>query len=177
MLKEWSTKWTLGEEELKVLRDTFGEKVAFYFAFLQSYFSFLVIAASIGVGTYFLLPEFSLFFSVANCLWSVVFVEYWSRQEVDLAVRWNVRNVSQLQSKRARFQPEAEVEDPVTGEIVKVFPARKRLLRQALQVPFALGASAILSALYASVFAIEIFISEVYNGPFKGVMVCFPKLF
>src|SRR5690606_29384289 len=149
----------------------FGERVGFYFAFLQSYFSFLVFAAAIGMGSYFLLPEFSVVFSIANCLWSVVFVEYWKRKEVDLAVQWNVRNVSQLQSKRARFRPEAEVEDPVTGEIVKTFPVWKRLVRQAAQVPFALGASGILSALYACVFAIEIFISEVYNGPFKSIMV------
>lgn len=98
-------------------------------------------------------------------------MEYWKRKEIDLAVTWNVRNVSQLQHKRARFQPEAEKQDPVTGEVVKVFPAWKRLQRQALQIPFALGASAILSALYASVFSIEIMITEVYNGPFKGILV------
>jgi anoctamin-10 len=112
-----------------------------------------------------------MLFAVANCLWSVVFVEYWKRQEIDLAVRWGVRNVSQLQNKRAQFQYEKEVEDPVTGEVVKYFPAWKRLCRQLLQIPFALGASSALSALYASVFAIEILISEVYNGPFKSGLV------
>lgn len=146
-------------------------QVAFYFAFLQSYFSFLIIAACFGAASYLLLPQYSLVFAVVNCLWSVVFVEQWKRQEVDLAVRWNVRNVSQLQSKRARFQPESEKEDPITGEIVKVFPASKRLVRQVLQVPFALGASAILSVLYAIVFAIEIMIAEVYTGPFQSVLV------
>jgi anoctamin-10 len=146
--------------------------VAFYFAFLQSYFSFLVIAACFGAAAYFLLPQYSLVFAVLNCLWSVVFVEQWKRQEIDLAIRWNVRNVSQVQSKRARFQPEAETTDPVTGEIVKVFPAWKRLVRQSLQIPFALGASGILSALFAVTFGIEIMISEVYNGPFKSVLVC-----
>jgi len=148
-------------------------QVAFYFAFLQSYFSFLLIAACFGAASYILLPQYSLIFAVVNCLWSVVFIEHWKRLEVDLAVRWNVRNVSQLQSKRARFQPEAEKEDPVTGEIVKVFPAWKRLVRQALQVPFALGASGILSTLYAVVFGIEVMISEVYSGPFKSVLVCY----
>lgn len=150
--------------------------MAFYFAFLQSYFSFLVIAACIGSASYFLLPQYSLVFAIFNCLWSVVFVEQWKRQEIDLAVRWNVRNVSQVQSKRARFQPETEKEDPVTGEIVKVFPAWKRLCRQALQIPFALGASVILSALYAVTFGIEVMIAEVYNGPFKSVLVQHPAI-
>lgn len=104
----------------------------------------------------------------------MIFVEYWKRQEVDLAVRWGVRNVSSLQNRRAQFAHEKEVEDPVTGEVVKFFPAWRRLARQSLQIPFALGASALLSALYATVFAIEIFLSEVYNGPFKSVLVFLP---
>ncbi|RPA91933.1 DUF590-domain-containing protein [Choiromyces venosus 120613-1] len=173
-LKNWSTTWIVSIEELEKLRDRFGEKIAFYFAFLQSYLSFLVIAAAIGVGAYILLPQYSPVFAISNCLWSVIFVEYWKRQEVDLAVRWSVRNVSQLQNKRAQFIHEKEVEDPVTGEVVKFFPAWKRLLRQILQIPFALGASCMLSALYAVVFAIEILLSEVYTGPLKSVLVFIP---
>ncbi|CUS07791.1 unnamed protein product [Tuber aestivum] len=132
--------------------------------------------ATIGVGSYFFLSQYSLAFAISNCLWSVIFVEYWKRQEVDLAVRWGVRNVSQLQNKRAQFVHEEEVEDPVTGEVVKFFPAWKRLCRQLLQIPFALGASGMLSALFAVVFVIEIFISEVYNGPFKSVLVFIPTV-
>lgn len=104
----------------------------------------------------------------------MIFVEHWKRQEVDLAVRWGVRNVSSLQNRRAQFIHEKEIADPVTCEVVKFFPAWKRLARQSLQIPFALGASAVLSALYASVFAVEIFLSEVYAGPFKSVLVFLP---
>lgn len=118
-----------------------------------------------------MLPQYSAVFAVANSLWAVIFVEYWKKKEVDLAVTWNCRNVSQLQHKRARFQPAGEAQDPVTGEIVQTFPAWRRLQRQALQIPFALTASLILSALYATVFAIEIMITEVYNGPGKAVLV------
>ncbi|KAI5853032.1 calcium-activated chloride channel-domain-containing protein [Morchella snyderi] len=175
-MKRWSTTWTIGPEELGKLRDRFGEKVAFYFAFLQSYLSFLVIAAAIGAGAFFLLPSYSLTFAITNCLWSVIFVEYWKRQEVDLAVRWGVRNVSSLQNRRAQFKHHKEIEDPITGEVVKFFPAWHRLARQALQIPFALGASGLLSALYACVFAIEIFLTEVYNGPFKTVLVFLPTV-
>lgn len=175
-MKRWSTTWTIGPEELGKLRDRFGEKVAFYFAFLQSYLSFLIIAAAIGAGAFFLLPAYSLTFAITNCLWSVIFVEYWKRQEVDLAVRWGVRNVSSLQNRRAQFKHHKEIEDPITGEVVKFFPAWHRLARQALQIPFALGASCLLSALYACVFAIEIFLTEVYNGPFKAVLVFLPTV-
>ncbi len=69
---------------------------------------------------------------------------------------------------------EKEAKDPVTGETMKVFPARKRLLRQLLQVPFALSAALALGSLIAICFGIEIFISEVYGGPFKSVLVKLP---
>jgi hypothetical protein len=45
------------------------------------------------------------------------------------------------------------------------------MYRQLLQVPFALLAAVALGAIIATCFAIEIFISEVYNGPLKGYLV------
>jgi anoctamin-10 len=40
-----------------------------------------------------------------------------------------------------------------------------------LQVPFAIAAATVLGGLIAGCFAIEIFISEVYGGPFKAYLV------
>ena len=101
----------------------------------------------------------------------MVFVEYWRRQEVDLGLRWQVKGVSSLQTPRRKFRPEKEVRDEATGEMRPVFSWRKRLLRQLLQVPFALVAALSLGAIIATCFAIEIFISEVYKGPFKSYLV------
>ena len=98
-------------------------------------------------------------------------MEYWKRQEIDLAVRWGVKGVSAIHEKRKEFQYEKEVQDPVTGETIQVFPATKRLARQALQIPFAVLASLALGTLIATCFGIEIFLSEIYNGPFKGALV------
>lgn len=92
-------------------------------------------------------------------------------QEYDLGVRWASRGASAIQAKRNEFQPEMEQQDPMTRETVKVFPAPKRFLRQMLQIPFALVASIALGTLIATCFGIEIFISEIYNGPLKGVLV------
>ena len=170
-IKEWSTKSSLDDDDLNQIRDRFGERVAFYFAFLQSYFSFLLFPAAFGFGAWLILGQFSWFYAIVNCLWSIVFFEHWKQKEVDLAVRWGVRGVSKIQHPRPQFQFEREAQDPVTGEIIKVYSPYKRLSRQLLQVPFALACVVILGGLIMSCFAIEVFITEVYTGPFKQYLV------
>ena len=170
-IKSWGTKYVLDDKDLDDIRDRFGEKVAFYFAFLRSYFAFLLFPAAFGFGTWVLLGQYSWVYGVVNCLWSVVFFEYWKKKEVDLAVRWGVRGVSKIQQPRPQFQFDHEALDPVTGEVVGVFSPWNRLQRQLLQVPFALACLLALGSLIVSCFAIEIFISEVYNGPFKQYLV------
>ena len=178
--KEWIKKWAtvtfLKVEDLDEIRDRFGEKVAYYFAFTQSYFAFLLFPAAFGFSSWVLLGHFSSIYAIVNCLWSVVFIEYWKQQELDLGVRWGVKGVSSIQEKRREFQHEREIKDPITGETVQVFPATKRLYRQLLQLPFAVLASSALGLIIATCFGIEIFLSEVYNGPFKGILVFLPTL-
>ena len=151
-------------------------KVAFYFAFTQSYFAFLIFPAAFGFSSWVLLGHFSPLYAVINGLWGVVFVEYWRQQEKDLGIRWEVKGVSAIEEKRREFQPEKEVADPITGERIQTFPAIKRFGRQLLQLPFAFLASLALGALIATCFGIEIFLSEVYNGPFKSILVSRPMI-
>lgn len=106
-----------------------------------------------------------------NSLWCIIFVEYWKRQEVDLSCRWQTHGVSAVQTKRRQFKPEKEVRDESTGEMQGVFPATKRMQRQLLQIPFAILAAIALGVIIATCFAIEIFISELYNGPLKTYLV------
>ncbi|ELQ37669.1 hypothetical protein OOU_Y34scaffold00584g2 [Pyricularia oryzae Y34] len=175
-IKRWSTKYILDDADLNEIRDKFGENVAFYFAFLQSYFKFLVFPAAFGFAAWLVLGKFSWVYALVNCLWSVVFFEYWKKKEVDLAVQWGVRGVSKIQQPRPQFQHESEAQDPVTGEIIKVFPPLKRLSRQLLQIPFAIACMGVLGSLIFSCFAIEIFITEVYNGPFKQYLTFLPTV-
>lgn len=170
-IKKWSTKYVL-DDEIDEIRDMFGEKVAFYFAFLQSYFTFGMFPAAFGFGAWLVLGRYSWIFAAVNSIWTVIFFEWWKKKEVDLAVQWGVRGVSHIQLPRTQFQWDHEKVDPVTGEPVKVYSPHKRLRTQFLQVPFAVVCMLILGALYVFCLAIEIFLSEVYNGPFKSYLVC-----
>jgi len=175
-IKEWSTKYILEDKDIGLIREKFGEKVALYFAFLQAYFKFLVFPAAFGFSTWLILGQFSWLYAIANSLWTVVFFEYWKKKEVDLAVTWGVRGVSKIQHPRPQFKFEQEAEDPVTGEIVKVYSPLKRLKTQLLQVPFTLACVIILGSLIAMTYSVEIFISEVYDGPLKSYLVFVPTV-
>jgi anoctamin-10 len=175
--KAWITRLTskyfLDARDFKDIKDRFGEKIAFYFSFLQSYFLFLTFPAFFGFCSWVLLGQYSPIYAIINGLWCIIFTEYWKKQETDLAVQWGVRGVSKIQRQRPEFKHESEVKDPITGEQVKVYSPVKRLAHQLLQVPFAIAASVALGSLIAGCFAIEIFISEVYTGPFKGYLVSY----
>jgi len=173
-IKRWSTSYFLKIEDLDEIRNRLGEKIAFYFAFTQSYFTFLLFPAAFGFSAWLLLGHFSPIYGIVSAVWCTVFTEYWKHQESDLSVRWGVRGVSKIEAKRRDFKHEKQITDPVTGETVAIFPAVKRLQRQLWQIPFALGAATLLGALIATCFGIEVFISEVYNGPFKSVLVFLP---
>ncbi len=175
-IKKWSTQYLLTPEDLEEIRDRMGEKIAFYFAFTQAYFTFLAVPAGFGLFAWLFLGYYSAWYAIVASLWSVVFVEWWNHQEQDLATRWGVKNVSGIDEKRKEFSPKHVVDDPVTGEQMRIFPARDRLQRQLLQIPFVIAAVLILGTLISACFAIEIFISEVYTGPFKSVLTFLPTL-
>ncbi|PYH87712.1 DUF590-domain-containing protein [Aspergillus ellipticus CBS 707.79] len=175
-IKDWSRKTFLSPEDLDQIRNTFGESVGFYFAFLQSYFRFLLFPALFGFSCWLLLGSFSIIYTIVNCLWCIIFIEYWKRQEDDYSCRWQTKGVSAVRTKRREFQPEREVHDESTDEMRGVFPATKRMYRQLLVVPFAMLSAVALGLIIATCFAIEIFISEIYNGPLKTYLVFIPTI-
>ncbi|TVY40027.1 Uncharacterized protein LSUB1_G004062 [Lachnellula subtilissima] len=156
-IKQLTSKYFLNSEDLAEIKDRFGEKNCILFCF------FAII-----------LP----IFDIPSWFWVLflVFVEYWKKQETDLAVQWGVRGVSKIQLTRPQFKHESTATDPVTGEEIKVYSPFKRLARQLLQVPFALTAALVLGSLIAVCFGIEVFISEVYPGPFKAYLVFLPTV-
>ncbi|PFH59057.1 hypothetical protein XA68_12875 [Ophiocordyceps unilateralis] len=176
-IQKWSKKRFLEQDDIDEIRNKFGESVALYFAFLRSYSTFIVFPAALGFAAWLLLGQFSYTYALGCGLWSVVFFEYWKKKELDLAVQWGVRGVSAIQHQRPGFQWEFETEDPITGEPRKVYPYVKRLQTQLLQIPFALASILVLGGLVVFCNSLEIFINEVYDGPFKQYLAFLPTVF
>lgn len=136
----------------------------------------MIFPAAFGASCWFLLGGFSPIYAIVNSIWCVIFVEWWRRQEQELAIRWGVKNVSTIEDRRKEFKAVKKVTDPVTGQNVDYFPAKMRLQRQALQFPLAIFSVLALGAIICTCYAIEIFISEVYDGPLKSVLVFLPTI-
>jgi len=136
----------------------------------------LFFPAAFGFSCWVVLGHYSAVYAIVNGLWCVVFVEWWKRRETELAIRWGVKHVSSMEDKRKEFKPEKTITDPITGETILFFPASKRLYRQLLQVPFALGSALALGTLIVVCYGIEIFISEVYDGPGKSILIYLPTV-
>lgn len=97
-------------------------------------------------------------------------------REFDLSHRWGVRGVGVLKVNRPQYKWEKEVKDPITGQVMHVFPGWKQFLRQLLLIPFASVAAAALGSLIVVTFASEVFISEVYSGRFQGFLEFAPTI-
>ncbi|KAH8551004.1 calcium-activated chloride channel-domain-containing protein [Umbelopsis sp. PMI_123] len=176
-IDSWNHKWLIGEDDLQLIRDHFGEKLAFYFAFLQDYLLWLSIPAVMGVIAHFTLKNtFNITYGTMVMLWSVVYLEAWQRKERNLAVKWGVRNYSKHDKQHSGFATEKMVTDAITGELVPYCSPWKLFIRRAVTVPGVAVAAGGLSIVVGFVFAVEVFLHEYYNGPFHKFLHYAPTI-
>ncbi|KAL5425215.1 hypothetical protein PMIN04_002712 [Paraphaeosphaeria minitans] len=175
LLVHLSKKFFLSSEDLDQIRDLWGTKVAFYFAFIQDYFLSLAFPCVAGVLAWAFLPKYSLAFAVVICIWCTVFLEYWKIREVDLSIRWNVRGVGKLKVNRPQYQFEKEFVD-AAGRVQHYFPRWKRIVRQLAVVPFLVLSTLFLTIVIGTVFALETFIVEGYDGPYDYYLEYIPTV-
>ncbi|KAJ2488696.1 hypothetical protein IWW37_004600 [Coemansia sp. RSA 2050] len=170
-VKHWSSKWLIDRHDLRRIREHFGEEIAMYFAFLQSYFLWLSIPAAFGTLWWLLGWSFSWQFGILLVLWSVLFTETWARRESDIATYWGVHGVQKVSSlRRPNFRPDRHVVDPATGEPVPFFSNGKRWLRRLLGIPVVLVLALLMALFVSFIFALQTFVSEYYDGPLHTLL-------
>ncbi|KAH7079673.1 calcium-activated chloride channel-domain-containing protein [Paraphoma chrysanthemicola] len=175
LLTHLSKRVFLTLDDLDKIRDLWGAKIAFYFAFLQTYFRSLAFPCIAGIFAWAVLPKYSLLFALVVGVWCTVFLEYWKIKQTDLAIRWNVRGVGDLKLNRPQFQFDREIVDSA-GRVRHYFPRWKRVLRQLVVIPFVFVSTIFLGLLITLVFVIETFISEAYEGPYKFYLEYLPTV-
>lgn len=166
----------ISEDEIETLRFHFGEKIALYFAFLNTYFTSLAPAAVLGLMFWLTGEAYNPVYAVMLILWACTFVEVWRLRERKLAVRWGTTNLGNTLERRAAFRPRTVTRDPVTGETLEVYEWWRRELRVIASLPVVLLFVVLLIATLTAIFFIEVIVAEVYDGPGKGIVPLIPTI-
>ncbi|KAK5996205.1 hypothetical protein PT974_04634 [Cladobotryum mycophilum] len=175
LLRHLSKRIFITDKDLDQIRNLFGSKVAFYFAFIQTYLVFLAFPAVTGIMAWLWLPQYSLVYAILTVVWCTVFLEYWKIREVDLSIRWDVKGVNKTKVNRPEFQWEKKIIDRF-DRTIHYFPKWKSIARQLLQIPFMIFAAVALGIIISSVFAIEVLISDSYEGPYQSYLEYLPTI-
>jgi anoctamin-10 len=135
----------------------FGEAVALYFAFLNSYTRALLFISVAGLVNYYFGHAYSLLYSSLLFLWSLVFVEYWRIRERIHSAAWGCLGSVRVEHHRPRY---------VEGDIWW-----KRELKVLVSVPVIVLFASLLAILLTGIFVLEAFVTALYTGPGHQYMV------
>lgn len=128
-------------QPLDSIEEYYGEKIAFYFAWLQ-HVSFHLIFLSICGWIVFICQIASgnwdhpirPFFSAAIMLWSFVVMVTWRRRSNFLAHRWGALNYEEEETTRPQFSGVYKF-DEITQEWTVYYPSWKRWLKYCISFP------------------------------------------
>ena len=125
---------------LMAMRDYYGEEIAFYFAWMHHFSSWLIFPGLLGLTIYTLrlyrgdtvdVCDLTPFHGLSCFLWGVLFLRYWEREEARLSYAWGTYGDT-LAKKKYGARPEFEGElkpSPVTGALEKYYSPTKRRLK------------------------------------------------
>jgi hypothetical protein len=144
VLGQMESKWLtcgrftdyIAEPPFHMIRNYFGEKLAFLFLFESHYGQYLIWPAALGIpfqvavlvtNNYSLdgLPALAFFIA----MWAVTMTEFWKRKECRMALEWGVMNAEEQEPNRPDYKGHKQ-KSPVTGEDEIVYP----VLRQAVNI-------------------------------------------
>lgn len=155
-------------QPLDDIRNYFGEKIAFYFAFLEMYCAWLIPMALLGFGSFFAQIHtdridniWSIAYAFLLGLWATLLLEQWKRKESMLRVQWGMMSFFEKERMRPEFVG-IHIRDPTNGELTKHFPWVRRLGR-------ILVGSGVITTLIASVLITMIGLS-LYRAELKKTM-------
>ncbi|ESK85554.1 hypothetical protein Moror_10042 [Moniliophthora roreri MCA 2997] len=174
---QWIHAWTTsrtnvgggGHVSLERVRQQFGESIAVYFAFLNTYTHFLAFPACLGLSFYFLVTpsSYSPIYSSLLVLWSIIFVEYWRVRERLIAVKFGTLGSFRVEKRRIGLEQ--------NGKKVKAKWWQKEL-KVLASVPVITLFAVILGLVMTGIFILEAFVGQLYMGPGQKVVAFSPTV-
>lgn len=124
------------KQRVDIVKDYFGEKIAFYFLFLGHYTTWLISTAWLGGLSWIIvavadnnpntvwMPFFAAFVSI----WSTLMLEYWKRKEKKHAMEWGMVGFEAEEPTRAEFEGEL-TKSAIDGSPIYYYPRFKRYFK------------------------------------------------
>ncbi|CAI5719141.1 unnamed protein product [Peronospora effusa] len=163
LIQRWVTSWRLHElDDKKVLlslRYNFGEKVAYYFAFIKYYNTWLIPLAAIGILLNLLRGVISMtaymrllaFWGLGvSVVWGFAFLKSWERENACMQYEWTGKlHVKQIEYRNKQFYGESRL-NALTGDVELVYSGWRRLPKYFCVFLFMLWQMLIMLVLVAS---------------------------
>lgn len=133
-------------QPLDSIEEYYGEKIAFYFAWLQHCSFHLMYLSIVGLIVFIcqvtsgnwdhpLRPAFSMFVMV----WSFVVMVTWRRRSNFLAHKWGTLDYKEDEIARPGFRGTEHRVCPITDTYVEYYPPWKRWLKMCISIPLTVG--------------------------------------
>lgn len=155
-------KKSVRDDDVKLLNETCGVGYSLYYKFVQAYVSSIGCLGLIGIMAWYYLAPLSIIYAIVNLF--IGFTTYLCiyASERKSSNDWGLKNIEK-------------------AEIIKIDdenidPHWKVLLRQIMFIPFIISGGALLFTAQFTCFILEIFINEIYQGPFKGIFALLPTI-
>jgi hypothetical protein len=131
-------------QPLDLIEEYFGEKVAFYYTWLQHTAAHLVFLSIAGLVLFFLQlgsgnPDHPLrpLFAMVIMIWTFAVLQNWKKRANLMAFRWGTLNHREQETTRPQFKGDY-AKDDITGEWIVIYPKWKRWLKYCISFPLTL---------------------------------------
>lgn len=128
----------------------FGEKIAFYFAWMELYTRWLLVPSVVGLLVFIsqvqrktLDDPVAPWYAIFMALWTSAFLIAWKRRASTLAYRWGTLGYEDVEIARPEFYGDPALSDATT----KRYPAWKRYLKYLVTIPCVFVSIAVVVAL------------------------------
>jgi hypothetical protein len=127
------------------IRNYFGEKIAFYFAWLSHFTNWLIAPGIVGLCIAFFLVSRKVeevnrsivgpIFGALLMVYMTCYLEFWKRRSSALAFRWGVTDFAKKEPDRPEYEANETGFNFFTQQTVMFYPEKERLKKQLVSVP------------------------------------------
>ncbi|EMG45560.1 hypothetical protein G210_4255, partial [Candida maltosa Xu316] len=160
------------------IKATHGIQIALYFEFIKHYIFWLLLLSIVGLFSHFgkKNQRFSLTYAFINLVWGIFFLTSWRKREQHLVNVWGVQNCHLIEDHNLELAEINEKYEPKSTYFHSNNSDGIRFVKQLAFIPIALGFTAVLVSYQLACFCIEIFLTDIYNGPGKSLLTLLPTI-